>query len=321
MFFSAKSWCSCWTRHYNHYNHKLTHVSSCPRFIISSLHFCLLLRFLAAWQPGSLAGWPVDGPAWWPPPSPVTRLAHLEPRSRAAAGAAGGWGRPSGRRARWSSPERLGSLDFKGRFTGNPHISWQKNMVSGEDFPSNQSNDVMCWGTFHALMARFYDKNWVFLGSYDARIQKHMVSCGTCITNNARSGRKRAPGRCCCFVFLKATTKRRSEHWNSALASNPNGSDGLFCIQQKLSRPTTPGFSSNCFAASCCTCVSLGDMRPKRLFLLSWRVRSVVSVAVHVGSTCTWTSHSVAWFMLRKRTWRYHAPPHPTPPTCNVQTC
>ena len=44
------------------------------------------------------------------------------------------------------------------------------------------------------------------------------------------------------------------------------------------------------------------------------RVSSVVSVAVHVGSKCTWTSHSVAWYMLRKRTWRYHAPPHPTPP-------
>ena len=44
------------------------------------------------------------------------------------------------------------------------------------------------------------------------------------------------------------------------------------------------------------------------------RVSSVVSVAVHVCSTCTWTSHSVACYMLRKRTWRYHAPPHPTPP-------
>ena len=46
------------------------------------------------------------------------------------------------------------------------------------------------------------------------------------------------------------------------------------------------------------------------------RVSSVVSVAVHVGSKCTWTSHSVAWYMLRKRTWRYHAPPHPTPVQC-----
>ena len=44
------------------------------------------------------------------------------------------------------------------------------------------------------------------------------------------------------------------------------------------------------------------------------RVSSVVSVAVHVDSKCTWTSHSVAWYMLRKRRWRYHAPPHPTPP-------
>ena len=48
--------------------------------------------------------------------------------------------------------------------------------------------------------------------------------------------------------------------------------------------------------------------------VLCRRVSSVVSVAVHVGSKCTWTSHSVAWYMLRKRTWRYHAPPHPTPP-------
>ena len=130
------------------------------------------------------------------------------------------------------------------------------------------------------------------------------------ITNNARSGRKRAPGRCCCFVFLKATTKRRSEHWNSALASNPNGSDGLFCIQQKLSRPHVTQVHVTQDASH----PTPPHPTPPHPRAMCRRVSSVVSVAVHVGSKCTWTSHSVAWYMLRKRTWRYHAPPHPTPP-------
>ena len=35
------------------------------------------------------------------------------------------------------------SLRLKGEMIGNPYISWGKPMVSGSDFPFNQSSDML----------------------------------------------------------------------------------------------------------------------------------------------------------------------------------